>query len=490
MRNIFARALLHRKRSKLDDEVFAEAVLFDDEEDMDIKRARNTCKRPGGSNAHGREDYSASTWARMLRDNVDELLNPSSAKAKLFRTRFRVPYPVFLKLLTWTKEWHEGEGHGTDCSGRARIPTELKLLGVLRILGRSTCFDGIYELSGISVPTMHKFFHSFTSWFADKIYPDFVFTPQTMDDLVKIQAAYALLGLPGAIGSMDVVHIAWCTCHARLANLAKGKEGYTSIAYNVICDHEGRALAVLKGAYGATSDKTIVRFDDFVDDVRCDDFFTQFAYEVRTGPADGDRKMTKGAYLIIDGGYHPWEATQAASKICSDPNYALWRAQMEAVRKDIECYFGRLKSRFRMLKTPVSFHSKTDIDNAFFTCVGLQNILHDWDKEIGNLTVWDVEADWGDFADETPEDEDDDVARHWCRPTLHRSSKLGSTFEPEAKDDFSDFGAASFPVGAARELGHARPQPGEAARYEAKQAELVTHFTHARQADAVHWLRS
>ena len=164
----------------------------------------------------------------------------------------------------------------------------------------------------------------------------------------------------------------------------------------MICDHEGRALAELKGAYGATS-------DNFVDDVRCDDFFTT---------ADGDRKMIKGAYLIIDGGYHPWEATQAASKICSDPNYALWRAQMEAVRKDIECYFGRLKSRFRMLKTPVSFHSKTDIDNAFFTCVGLQNMLHGWDKEIGNLTMWDVEADWGDFDDETPEDEDDDVTRH------------------------------------------------------------------------------
>ena len=67
---------------------------------------------------------------------------------------------------------------------------------------------------------------------------------------------------------------------------------------------------------------------------------------------------------------------------------------------------------------------------------------------------------------------------------------MGSTFEPEAKDDFSAFRAASFPVGAARELGRARPEPGEVARYEAKQVELVTHFTHARQADAVHWLRS
>ena len=65
-------------------------------------------------------------------------------------------------------------------------------------------------------------------------------------------------------------------CPAFLANLATGKEGYPSIAYNVICDHQGRALAVLTGAYGSTNDKTIVRFDDFVDDVRCDDFFREF----------------------------------------------------------------------------------------------------------------------------------------------------------------------------------------------------------------------
>ena len=34
------------------------AVLFDEGEGIDIKRARSTCKRPGGSNAHGREDYN------------------------------------------------------------------------------------------------------------------------------------------------------------------------------------------------------------------------------------------------------------------------------------------------------------------------------------------------------------------------------------------------------------------------------------------------
>jgi hypothetical protein len=35
----------------------------------------------------------------MLRDG--DLLNPESSASKLFRTRFRVPYPVFLKIVQW-----------------------------------------------------------------------------------------------------------------------------------------------------------------------------------------------------------------------------------------------------------------------------------------------------------------------------------------------------------------------------------------------------
>ena len=446
LRNLFVRATLSRKRSAEDD-FLVEAVFFSDDEDAGIKRVRS---RPGGSNANGRPDYGETTWGRMLRDDVAELQDHTSAKAKIFRARFRLPYPVYLKLLEWVKIWHEKNAH--DASGRDRIPTELKLLGVLRVLGRSTCFDGITELSGISVSSMQTFFHKFTEWFTEKVYPKFVFTPKTKNDLVEIETAYALLGLPGALGSMDVVHFAWGMCPAQVTNLAKGKEGYPSLAYNVICDHEGRALAVLKGAYGATNDKTIVHFDGFVDDVRCDDFFTTFEYKVRTGPGATDRAMSKGAYLIIDPGYHKWAATQAASKISSDPDYVLWRTQMEAVRKDIECFFGRLKNRFRVLKTPLTFHKKRDIDNLVFTCIGLQNILHDWDKESGEITSWEVDADWlgagGDFDDEAQTGEDDDEARHWCRPKLRRSMKNGATSRAGAKDDFSGFGSSSFPIGA------------------------------------------
>ena len=70
-----------------------------------------------------------------------QLLNPESTAAKKFRLRFRVPYPVFIDLMN--KAMQLGyELRPRNCSGTEGVPLELKVLGVLRVLGRGTCFDG------------------------------------------------------------------------------------------------------------------------------------------------------------------------------------------------------------------------------------------------------------------------------------------------------------------------------------------------------------
>lgn len=99
---------------------------------------------------------------RMLRDNINELRIPGSDAANTFRKRFRLPFPVFEALLSWVMEWLREEGlHDTDAVGNPSIPTSLKVLAALRILGRGTCADGITELSGMSPATTLNFFHRF-----------------------------------------------------------------------------------------------------------------------------------------------------------------------------------------------------------------------------------------------------------------------------------------------------------------------------------------
>lgn len=54
---------------------------------------------------------------------------------------------------------------------------------------------------------------------------------------------------------------------------------------------------------------------------------------------------------------------------------ARWSKRIESVRKDVECTFGILKRRFRILKVPMPYTSKEQVENIMFTCCVLHNIL-------------------------------------------------------------------------------------------------------------------
>lgn len=67
-----------------------------------------------------------------------------------------------------------------------------------------------------------------------------------------------------------------------------------------------------------------------------------------------------------------------------------WSKTLESVRKDVECFFGILKGRFRILKLPILYRDKEDIDNVFFACCILHNMLHSYD----GLDELEENADW------------------------------------------------------------------------------------------------
>ena len=100
----------------------------------------------------------------------------------------------------------------------------------------------------------------------------------------------------------------------------------------------------------------MVKYDDAVEMVRTNKLFTDYAYEVRNEV--GQRSMKKKMFIIVDGRYLKWEVLQCGLKSSSEDNYNEWRKRLESVRKDIECYFGCLKQRFKVLMIPNTFRKK------------------------------------------------------------------------------------------------------------------------------------
>ena len=64
------------------------------------------------------------------------------------------------------------------------VPLEIKILGVLRLLGRGVCFDDIEELTFVSAETHRRFFLRFIDLFASQLYDDWIFGPTTDQDIL------------------------------------------------------------------------------------------------------------------------------------------------------------------------------------------------------------------------------------------------------------------------------------------------------------------
>lgn len=104
-----------------------------------------------------RPPYEMSCWGRML---VDPRSKDSGDRkgGVLFWRRLRVPFPLYERILELTRS-NEWFSEGYDCARHKSTPLELKILGVLRVLGRGYCFDGIEELYYTSAEINRVFFH-------------------------------------------------------------------------------------------------------------------------------------------------------------------------------------------------------------------------------------------------------------------------------------------------------------------------------------------
>ena len=99
--------------------------------------------------------------------------------------------------------------------------------------------------------------------------------------------------------------------------------------------------------------------------------------------AAGDKNVRtlklKGAYVIVDNGYLEWPTTVPPVKKSCDRAQLRFSQWLESMRKDVECTYGILKGRWRILKTGIRVHNTEVCDNIWLTCCALHNMLLDVD---------------------------------------------------------------------------------------------------------------
>ena len=183
---------------------------------------------------------------------------------------------------------------------------------------------------------------------------------------------------PGCIGSADATHVIIDKCYRNLKNQnLGGKSSMTTRAFQITVNHRRRILATTAGMPGRWNDKTVVRFDGFINDIYRGLRYKKVCYYLE----DCHNLMQKycGAWILVDGGYLSWSCTVNPLKESSSIQATRWSKWAEAIRKDVECTFGILKGRWRILKTGVRLRNLEVVDDIWYTCCALHNMLLQFD---------------------------------------------------------------------------------------------------------------
>ena len=195
------------------------------------------------------------------------------------------------------------------------------------------------------------------------------------------------LGLAGCVGSMDCTHIRLDKCPIELSNLCLGKEKFTSLSFQVVVDHAKRIHHCSRYFFGTVNDKNVTLNDTYPMELASGRVHAARRFKLFT--RSGDATIWCGAYVIVDGGYHKYAAFIDPMHDRFSLDEVMWSEWVESVRKDVECTFGVLKARFRILRNAVRFHSCQTVENIMRTCCMLHNIILEHDGECSRVD-WEV----------------------------------------------------------------------------------------------------
>lgn len=271
----------------------------------------------------------------------------------------------------------------------------------------------------------------------------------TGEALHECTSAFNKLGLPGFVSSIDVVHLRYDRCpYAQRPNY-KGKEGYPTIAYQFHVGHNSEIFWLSpEGFPGARNDKTIVMYDDFLRKLTSDPLYCNYEYEIFI--SDGEKEVMRGLHSLCDGGYHKWLHTISAVRHAPDIETKAWSNLCESTRKDVECVFGILKKRFRVLATAFLDFEAMKIDNTIKACAILHNMLL---KHSGLSNIGQAAQHWRNV--------DRQDARKFGLDKLKKANLIGSQGRPVDEPTMTENG------------------------YEEKRAKLIRHYSLALRAGEV-----
>ncbi len=128
---------------------------------------------------------------------------------------------------------------------------------------------------------------------------------------------------------------------------------------------------------------TMVRFDTFLTDVRAGRILTNNEFELLFMTKKRVTLSPSGATvfnIIVNNGYLAWSCTVLPLSVTNKIDETRRLRWVESMHKDVECTFGILKGRWRILMTDVRVYDIDEVDEIWLSFCALHRLAvgHRW----------------------------------------------------------------------------------------------------------------
>ncbi len=116
-----------------------------------------------------------------------------------------------------------------------------------------------------------------------------------------------------------------------------------------------------------------MRYDSYIQRLRSDPLFLNYEYPLYD--SQGRSSIARGAWAIVDGGYHRWKVSQGPAPDAPTMQERSFSKVVVENRKDSEDTIGRVRGRMRILRMPFLCAKREDIDAVVHSSAIVHNML-------------------------------------------------------------------------------------------------------------------
>ena len=235
---------------------------------------------------------------------------------------------------------------------------------------------------GCAKSTLSLVIHEICNILTNNVGPQFIKFPVEMEEVENVVAGFeAKFGFPRVIGCIDGTHVPIKRPSENSQDYFNYKMRHT-INVQAVCNDSGHFLDVEVKWPGSVHDARVF--------ANCQ---IQAGFSTRNYPLYY-KELIPGCesvpqLLLGDPAYPllPYLMKEYAS--CSSNEEVIFNQMLRAARNQVECAFGRLKGRWRILTRPIDFHIDR-VPNIIFSCFVLHNFCERRKIDISRELVQEV----------------------------------------------------------------------------------------------------